>query len=258
MGDINLHSARNGIRAPYEFERYTKPNFENYGSLGTPYYFMARNNLRGDFPVPCVMRFDEGDKEYGISVAAEDSPNVYDVLMQKQNVKFTTADVVRGEVQGSVLEPLTEDQFIKLNIHPDVRILDVEYSMQAVRIYRIPAFTLMQADGMNQSLRLQLFLMNLFANGKQNLKEGYIMNPGIGLFDVSRIQTYINSIGQEIVTKTDTGASTPQMTSPNTTIPGNSSKTRVPEATEKTKDGPLTTTEKAGVVNQTPEEAAAA
>jgi hypothetical protein len=38
MGEINLHSARNGIRAPYDFERYTKANLPNFGSLGQPYY----------------------------------------------------------------------------------------------------------------------------------------------------------------------------------------------------------------------------
>jgi hypothetical protein len=251
MGEVNLHSARNGIRAPYEFERYTKPNFENYGSLGTPYYFMARNSLRGDFPIPCVMLYDDQDREYGLEGNAMDSPNVYDVLMQKQNVKFTTADVSRGEVAGSVLDPLTEDQFVKLVIHPDVRILDVEYSMQALRIYKIPAFTIMQADGMNQALRVQLFLLNLFSNGKQNLKEGYVMNPGIGMFDVSKIQTYVNSIAQEIIIKDDTNASSPQMASPNTSLPGHSSKVRVPEAEDKTKnDGPMTPIEKAGIVNQ--------
>jgi hypothetical protein len=255
VGEVNLHSARNGIRAPYDFERYTKPNLPNFGSLGTPYYFMARNHVMNDFPVPCIMRYDsEQGKEFNIPGDPMDEPNIYDILMQKEPIKFTSADVSRGEVSGNVLDPLTDDVFVKLNVHPDTRITDIEYSMNAVRMYRIPIFTVLDSDEVPESLRVQMYLLSLFNNGKQNLKEGFFMNAGMGMFNVNKIKSYLNVLSQDIIVKDDTESTGPQMASPNTIQPGKSTQVSPPPAIKSTPDGALSSTEQEAVINETREE----
>jgi len=251
MGEVNLHSAKNGIRAPYDFERYTKSNLPNFGSLGQPYYFMARNSLGSDFIMPTVMRYDDADKASGIDGDPMETPNVYDILMQKEPIKFTSADVSRGEMAGNVLDPLNEDVFIKLNIHPDARIQDIEYSMNAMRVFRMPCFTILGTESVSESMRVMLYLLNLYSNGKQNMKEGFFMNPGMGLFEVTRTKTFNNVLGQEIVIKDDSLAIVPQMSQPNTVIAGKNLTVEAPTAIRQTPSSKMTPIEKVGIIGET-------
>lgn len=258
MGEINLHSARNAIRAPYDFERYTKPNLENFGSLGQPYYFMARNSLGGDFVLPTVMAYDDQDKEAGIDNDPMERPNIYDILMKKEPIKFTTGDVSRSEMSGNVLEPLADDVFVKLIIHPDSRIQDVEYSMNALRIFRMPVFSTMESNAVPEYLRVQMYLLNLFASGKQNMKEGYFMSPGMGMFSVTKLKTFNNILAQEIVIKDDTHSTGVQMSQPNTQIINKNPTVQAPTAVTSTPGGKMTPNEVAGKIGEAKGESEAA
>lgn len=215
--DLELKAYKHVMRAPDDLAKYTKPHVENFGSIAQPYYMMAQNDIGADFALPAAFSWRKMDSE------AQERVCVYDRLLQRLP-QFATAEVVHGEITGSNFDPKAPETFVKWNIHPDARQLDIEHTMRILTQWRLPIhgiitnLMLAEPDRIPGKSRNLLFLLNLLANGKASMKDAYMMFPGTGMIRVAAVRSFQNRLYEELIDKGPTSAQgQPSATQPNTT-----------------------------------------
>lgn len=177
----------NDWMTPKRFQRAMEPNIAGWGSDGTHFMLMPRNNFsfgsKVDVPIPCIV--DEIDVQNDQQTLLREANNYEDLLpYDQQSWKDVTID--RGEVpKGAVDSQSMNAQFIRLHATTDARI--VEYMDSSTRFirrliqWRFPTGHII-SNGVDRETRMRLFFWGLFANGERGMKNAYVIEASLDIF----------------------------------------------------------------------------
>lgn len=183
----------NDWMVPKRFQRAMEPNITGWGSDGTHYMLMPRNNFafgqKVDVPIPCIVRPVDvkNDQQALLRVA-----NNYEDLLPYDQQSWKDVTIDRGEVpKGAVDLTSMNAQFIRLHATSDARI--VEYTDTTTRFvrrliqWRFPTgHIIAQAEGADgdadRNSRMRLFYWGLFANGERGMKNAYVIEASLEIF----------------------------------------------------------------------------
>jgi hypothetical protein len=219
--DFNLKTvmSSNDWQIPTRLKRALVPNIENWGSTGTFYFLMPRNNFaygdEVDIPFPCIV--DEvvlHDKEL-----LTKSNTLEDILPYKQQT-FKDVTIDRGEVpQGAINTTTMDSQFIRLHATTDARIItfqdtNTQYVRRLIQ-YRFPMRHIVKG-GLKRTERVRLWLWGLLANGEKGMKNAYIIESSLGVFNPMIVNYRRGPLDSQIVDKKDTNTTGDQIIKPGT------------------------------------------
>lgn len=202
------------------FEKALKPNISGFGSDGTFFYLMPRNNFAygevNDIPFPCYV--DDMKLETDVDMLKE--ANNYEDLPPYETVSWKDVTVDRGEVpSGAVdLKSLTQ-QYVRLHCTTDSRIVEItDNTTQFVRNliqYRFPIDHIVE-KGYTRDERMRLWLWGLLANADKGMKNAYIIDSSLDVFRPVTVNYRRGRMDSTIIDKTDSDARGDQIAKPGT------------------------------------------
>jgi hypothetical protein len=164
-------------------------NIEGWGSNGTFYMMMPRNNFSfgttTDVPFPCIvdddLDIDESDRRLLLQKA-----NNYEKVLPYDAPPFKDITIDRGEVPaGAINESGTEAQFIRLHATTDSRIVEFQdmtsrFTRNIIQ-WRFPMDHIVTA-GPDRKDRKRLWIWGMLAGGEKGQKNAYIIESSLDVF----------------------------------------------------------------------------
>jgi hypothetical protein len=214
-------------------------NIDGWGSQGTYYMLMPRNNFafgdKTDVPVPCIvdddddMVLDETDRRELLKKA-----NNYEKILPYEQQSWKDVTVDKGEVpQGAVDSSSTQAQFIRLHATTDARIVEFDdmssrFSRKIIQ-WRFPMQNIVLSDEIDRTQRLRLFFWGMMANGEKGQKNAYVIESSLDVFDAQVVNYRRGPRDTMLVDKEDSNTVGDQVVKPGTipTIPVSRSETEV-------------------------------
>lgn len=212
--------SNNDWKVPQRTRRALEPNIPGWGSGGTYYMLMPRNNFsygeKTDVPMPCIV--DDGTFDHPEEILR--NANKYEDLLPYEQQSWRDVMIDRGEVpQGAINESSTEAQFIRLHATNDARIVRYEDRstrfMRSMIQWRFPTDQIVD-NGIDRDSRLRLFLWGLLANGEKGMKNAFVIESSLDVFDPIIVRYRRGPLDSQIVEKEGTKTSGPQVSKPGT------------------------------------------
>jgi hypothetical protein len=210
----------NDWQVPMRMKRAMQPNIEGWGSQGSYYMLMPRNNFsfgeKVDVPMPCIVDESTFDDQHTLLKRA----NNYEDLLPYEVTSWKDVTIDRGEVpQGTISETGNDAQFMRLHATTDARI--VEFQDTTTRFvrrliqWRFPMDDVVD-NGMDRESRLRLWLWGLFANGDKGMKNAYVIDSSLEVFKPMIVNYRRGPMDTMVVDKEGTQTTGEQVPKPGT------------------------------------------
>lgn len=223
----------NDWQVPMRFKRALEPNIAGWGSNGTFFYLMPRNNFSygevNDVPMPCIVDDVRFEDQADIIKKA----NNYEDLLPYKQQSWGDVTIDRGEVpQGTIRSDSKETQFLRLHATTDARIVSfqdtkTEYVRRLLQ-YRFPMDHIVN-NGLVREDRMRLWLWGLLANGEKGMSNAFIIESSLGVFTPQVVNYRRGPLDSQLIDKEGTQTVGDQVLKPGTipTVPNTSGATNV-------------------------------
>jgi len=201
-----------------EFQRYSRPNIEGFGSTSSPYLIPRHTDMRDIFPIVGVISDAQDDTKRA---------NPWEKVRQGIPMSFSKVDIHHGEVDGTPfdLKEMKETTYLP-QTHCDVRLREIDFPLRRVLTAEIPIYGRHVAASifedikdptlaMERAQRMLSHWLGVKTNTPVVLSDGSWINYRNVLHMGTRVMTYrINELFEKEIELPDGTKRIPSPTSP--------------------------------------------
>jgi hypothetical protein len=176
--------------------------FEGMGGISGLWLPCPRNDMRWQgrkmVPIPVVMDMDTeiiGERN------RLEHANVLLNLTKFKPIAFSSVSVERGEIPSNTIDPLsTQQKYMLFKPTSDGRIVNEQYDWRSVIKYKFPRWGVLK-NGLDDQAKRILFVLGLFTNGDNALKDGTLIPVNMSLISPVSVKYAKTKMNEDVIIK---------------------------------------------------------